>query len=145
MGFMVGYAGMVTWNGMYGVTYVHEVTRWAADISADVIDGTSMDNTDGWRRKKLGLLGGAGIIECNIDTNLTPPMVGGANRSPVYLTLTASALASDPDAGAQIDFNGTAFLTGVHPSVTVEGKVKVRDSLSVKVKGKSIPLKIYSI
>jgi len=117
MGFMTGFGGAVGWTGIYGTPNVAEVRRWGADIRGDVLDGTSMDNTDGWRNKKVGLLGGAGTIEVNIDSAITPPMIGGANRVPVVIQLECY----DSLEATSVTFDGSAFLTGIHPTNEVAG------------------------
>lgn len=116
MGFEIGFDGQVVWDkyNPSGQVYVAEVTNWAGDITADVIDGTSMDNTNGWRRKKLGLRGGAGTIECNIDPDILP-VLPVTDDTPVSLTLRTSATGG-------VNYEGDAVLSGVHPSAVVDGK-----------------------
>jgi len=123
MSWHVGYDGEVEWPGVYtpdGSDLVTEVVSWAADITGDVIDGTAMNNTNGWRRKKMGLRGGAFTLECNIDQDLVPelPMAPGSDPVSVYLRSGASG-------GTSVTYSGTAYLTGVHPNVPVDGKVSV--------------------
>jgi len=112
MPFEVGYDGQVIW----AAGYTAEVKQWGGDISADVLDGTSFDNDSGFREKKLGLEGGAGSLECNLDPTIAPPMPA---RTAGILTLKTQKDAP------YIEYKGSAYLSAVHPVAPVEGIVTV--------------------
>ena len=104
-----GVGGTASWSdysaGSSDVT--GNVKSWSLDYTADTLDTTDF-TTSGPRSFIGGLTTWSGSFETNLDATDAMPTPGTKTR----LTLTASSGRT---------FVGLALLTGLHPSVSVDG------------------------
>ena len=101
-------------SGTVGGQAITDVTSWEIDYKADAIDVTGMSDSG-----KKAFIGGlsewSGSLEANLDSGQTLPTIGAA---------AALSLVDSADSGYNT-YAGTAILTGMKFSTSVEGAVKV--------------------
>ena len=93
----------------------HNIFSWKLDYTADALETTDFSTT-GWRSFVAGLRQWAGSAEAYIDgTNQIPVSdVGGSANLWLYYHVSDTILTHEI-------YKGTAIITGIHPSVGVEG------------------------
>ena len=112
-----GINGRVIWSGKY-TSHVH---AWSMDVVTDALEDTAWEYTTlttggasgasanlGWRSYKAGLSGFSGSFECYHDS--VPAGVADGTSAMLYLYVDADTY-----------WYGVAFITGVHPSSTIDG------------------------
>lgn len=117
MAALSGTAGSVVWNAGAG-TVVAEIQEWSLDLSHSPVEVTAFG--DNWERYVPSIRGATGSFSGNFDASdaeqsaLRNSMLGG---SAIALQLYVS--------GSNYFDVGTAYLTGMSPSVSVDGKADV--------------------
>ena len=119
MAAIAGYNGSVAWSaGVYnsdtaGVSL--NVRTWSLDYVADTLDTTDFTST-GDRTFISGLRSWSGTCESLLDGTASPlgdaSDLGSLDSVSDVITITASSGKT---------YSGTAFVTGIHPSVAVDG------------------------
>jgi len=89
------------------------VTNWELDLKGDAVDTTGMDDA-GVKSFIAGLTEGTGSIEAFADGALDTDIVPGT-------TIGCYLLNADGDASG---WTGSAIVTGLKPTVAVDGAVK---------------------
>lgn len=108
MSAQAGYGGNVTITGG-GSDLEVNVHAWSLDYTADTLDSTDF-STSGPRTFITGLKGWSGTFESHLDGTAAP------HPSDVGAAATISL-----QAATSRTWGGDCFITGVHPSVTVDG------------------------
>jgi len=89
------------------------VTSWEIDYKGEAVDVTGMDSS-GAKQFVGGLTEWSGTIDGNLESGATLPTPAAS---------VAVALVDSADTGYNT-YSGTAIVTGVKPSTSVEGAVK---------------------
>ena len=115
-----GTAGSVT----IGTVLVGEIAEWSLDIGHSPVEVTAFG--DNWQEYIPSLRNATGSFAGNFDTSDT------AQTTLINSMLGGSAVALRCYVGTAKYFNaGTAYLTGLSPSISVAGKADVSYSFQV--------------
>lgn len=117
MAALSGTAGSVVYT-TGGTTAVGEIREWSLDLSHSPVDVTAFG--DVWERYVPSLRGATGSFAGNLDTSdttqtsLRNTMLGGSALSLRFYVSPAAYFSI-----------GTAYLTGMSPAISVDGKADV--------------------